>query len=52
MAGYKISKKIVKIGDSAGVVIPSDWLKNKSLNVGDPIEIELTENEVIVRKEK
>ena len=46
-----MEQKLVKIGNSAGVLIPKKILKKMGLSVGSIVNIEETENgSVIVRK--
>lgn len=43
-------KKIVKIGNSLGVIIPSNIIEEKGLTAGDPLTISLDENGDIILK--
>ncbi|MDH6674376.1 antitoxin MazE [Paenibacillus sp. LBL] len=43
-------KKIVKIGNSLGVIIPSNIIEEKGLNAGDPLMVTIDENGDIILK--
>ncbi|WP_165352560.1 AbrB/MazE/SpoVT family DNA-binding domain-containing protein [Bacillus infantis] len=45
----EVEKKIRKIGNSMGVVIPSDFLKNMGIESGDPVYISLEDNVIKIR---
>ncbi len=34
------TQKIIKIGNSAGIILPMDFIKSAKLKVGDKVEIE------------
>lgn len=46
-----MTQKIIKIGTSAGIIIPKTSLEKMSLKVGDTIALDLVENkgEIILR---
>ena len=45
-----MKSKIKRIGNSQGIVLPAGMLKALGLGLGDPVEINLINNEVIMRK--
>jgi antitoxin component of MazEF toxin-antitoxin module len=45
-----MKSKIKQIGNSQGIVLPAGMLKALGLGLGDPVEINFINNEVIMRK--
>jgi antitoxin MazE len=47
----EVEKKIRKIGNSLGVVIPSDMLKEIGVKDGDTVYLSIEDGEIIIRSE-
>jgi antitoxin MazE len=47
----EVEKKIRKIGNSLGVVIPSDILKEIGVKDGDTVYLSIEDGEIIIRSE-
>jgi len=41
-------QKVQRIGNSAGVLLPKDWLRAKGIQPGDKIRIEITDTRVVI----
>ncbi len=44
-------QKIQKVGNSAGILLPADWLARKGLRPGAKVRIEVTEQRIVVLPE-
>lgn len=51
--GWKMTKPLIKMGDnSAGIVLPAEWLRKNGLEAGDVVEVDMDEDKLIIKKEK
>lgn len=48
----KIERKITKIGDSIGIKLPPELLKQVGLSQGDDVQIEVKDGKIIIRKKE
>lgn len=48
----KIERKVTKIGNSYGVTVPVDMLKEAGLSYGDNVQLEAKDGEIVLRKKK
>lgn len=48
----KIERKITKIGNSYGITVPVDMLKEAGLSYGDHVQLESKDGEIVLRKKK
>ena len=44
-------RKIQKVGNSAGILLPADWLARKGLKPGARVRIEVTDQRIVVLPE-
>jgi len=44
-------QKIQKVGNSAGILLPADWLARKGLKPGAKVRIEVTDQRIVVLPE-
>ena len=44
-------QKIQKVGNSAGVLLPSDWLAKTGLKPGSKVRVEVTDQRIIILPE-
>lgn len=47
MKQYKLTQKVLKIGDSAGVTLPAKVLKQASVKPGDYVELTMRKQQLI-----
>jgi len=47
-----IERKITKIGNSVGVTLPPELLKNVGLAQGDDVQIEIKDGKIILQKKE
>lgn len=47
----EVKRKVRKIGNSLGFIIPAEYIKTMGIKEGDDVYISYTGNEVIIRKE-
>jgi antitoxin component of MazEF toxin-antitoxin module len=45
-------QKLQKIGNSSGVLLPRDWLREKGLKPGSRVRVEITDTRVIILAEE
>lgn len=48
----KIERKVTKIGNSYGITVPVDMLKEAGLSYGDNVQLESKDGEIVLRKKK
>ena len=48
----KIERKVTKIGNSYGITVPADMLKEAGLSYGDNVQLESKDGEIVLRKKK
>jgi len=48
----KIERKVTKIGNSYGITVPVDMLKEAGLSYGDNVQLESKDGEIVMRKKK
>ncbi len=44
-------QKIQKVGNSAGILLPSDWLARKGLKPGAKVRVEVTDQRIVIQPE-
>lgn len=44
-------QKIQRVGNSAGILLPSDWLARKGLKPGAKVRIEVTDQRIVILPE-
>jgi antitoxin component of MazEF toxin-antitoxin module len=44
-------QKIQRVGNSAGILLPADWLARKGLKPGGKVRIEVTEQRIVILPE-
>ncbi|MQS52979.1 AbrB/MazE/SpoVT family DNA-binding domain-containing protein [Companilactobacillus mishanensis] len=47
-----MERKIIKVGDSSAVTIPSSLFKKLKLNLGDSVEISDNDGKIIIEKKR
>ncbi len=47
----KYSQKLTKIGNSAGIIIPSQILENLGISIGTPLFVEQVQDKLLIAKE-
>ena len=48
----KIERKVTKIGNSYGITVPVDMLKEAGLSYGDNVQLESKDGEIVMRKKR
>ncbi len=48
----KIERKVTKIGNSYGITVPVDMLKEAGLSYGDNVQLESKNGQIVMRKKK
>jgi len=48
----KIERKVTKIGNSYGITVPVDMLKEAGLSYGDNVQLESKDGEIVIRKKR
>lgn len=48
----KIERKVTKIGNSYGVTIPIDMLKEAGISYGDHVQLDLEKGKIMMEKKK
>lgn len=48
----KVDRKVTKIGNSYGVTVPVDMLREAGLSYGDNIQLESKDGEIVMRKKE
>ncbi|KON87381.1 hypothetical protein AF332_11460 [Sporosarcina globispora] len=48
----EVERKIRKIGNSSGIILPTDYLRYIGVEIGDTVYITMEENEIRIRSEK
>ena len=47
-----IERKVTKIGNSYGITIPAEFLKESGLSYGDNVQLNLKDGEIVMRKKE
>ena len=45
-------KKIIKFGNSAGIVLDSKMLYKAEMELGEVVEVEVSKNKIVIKKKK
>jgi len=47
-----IERKVTKIGNSYGITIPAEFLKESGLSYGDNVQLNVKDGEIVMRKKE
>jgi len=47
-----IERKVTKTGNSYGITIPAEFLKESGLSYGDDVQLNLKDGEIVMRKKE